>query len=260
MILVEHLAKSFPTRKQKKSSKDHDPRASKTHYDALRDVSFQCKAGEVMALLGPNGAGKTTVLRILSTAIKPSSGRVVIDGMDVNHYPLQARQRIGFLSASAGLYARLSARENLRYFGRLYGMKPEELDKRIAYLLDWLALSPYADMRTEALSSGMRQKVSIARAVLHEPKIIIFDEPTTGLDVNASKVMLDFIRHCKAQNVVVILSTHQLHEVEQVCDSLTILQYGTSVFSGHASELLVATSTTDLYSAFVHMTQKRVAL
>ncbi len=254
MIEVTGLAKRFVSphpkdrRARRRDVRDHDG-----WFHALTDVSFQCAPGEVLGLLGPNGAGKTTALRILSTALRPDAGSAFIHGMDVLAEPLQARKRIGFLSGSTGLYGRLTARENVEYFGRLHGMAPERLRRRCDALFEQLHIHEYAHKRADHLSTGMRQKCAIARAVIHEPQVVILDEPTTGLDVMSAKILLDFIASYKALGIPLIFSTHHLHEVEKLCDRVCIINHGASAFNGTVAELRAQGGSDDLYDAFVRI-------
>ncbi|MFZ3286270.1 MAG: ATP-binding cassette domain-containing protein [Telluria sp.] len=254
MIEVTGLAKRFPMARQKeRRAKRRDPREQQGWFQAVRDVSFECAPGEVLGLLGPNGAGKTTALRILSTALRPDAGRAFIDGIDILAEPLQARRRIGFLSGTTGLYGRLSARENVEYFGRLHGMAPERLRRRCDALFEQLDMHEFAHKRADSLSSGMKQKCAIARTVIHEPSILILDEPTTGLDVMSAKIVLDFVTSYKALRIPVILSTHHLHEVDKLCDRVCIVNHGASIFQGTAEQLRHLGGGGDLYDAFVHV-------
>jgi sodium transport system ATP-binding protein len=221
MLDVRNLAKRFPLPSAKgMPAQARDPRDHDGWFHAVRDVSFTCAAGEVLGLLGPNGAGKTTTLRLLSTALKADSGHAWVDGVDLLQDPLAARQQIGFLSGSTGLYGRLTARENVEYFGRLHGMSTPYLKRRCDELFDLLGMHEYADKRADQLSTGMKQKCAIARTVVHEPHLVILDEPTTGLDVMSAKILLDFIAGYKALRVPLIFSTHHLHEVEKLCDGV----------------------------------------
>jgi len=252
MIEVTGLAKRFraPVHKERRS-RQRDVREHDGWFHAVRDVSFQCGPGEVLGLLGPNGAGKTTALRILSTALRPDAGSARINGIDIVAEPLLARQRIGFLSGSTGLYGRLSARENVEYFGKLHGMAPERLKRRCDALFDQLQMHQFAHKRADHLSTGMKQKCAIARAVIHEPQVVILDEPTTGLDVMSAKILLDFIESYKKLGIPLIFSTHHLHEVDKLCDRVCIINQGMTAFSGTLAQMRSLGGSDDLYDAFV---------
>ena len=252
MIEVKGLAKRFaaPVHKERRAH-TRDPREHDGWFHAVRDVSFQCAPGEVLGLLGPNGAGKTTTLRILSTALRPDAGSATINGLDILATPLVARQRIGFLSGSTGLYGRLTARENVEYFGRLHNMAPDHLKRRCDQLFDQLQMNQFAHKRADHLSTGMRQKCAIARTVIHEPQVVILDEPTTGLDVMSAKILLDFIASYKALGIPLIFSTHHLHEVDKLCDRVCIINHGKTAFSGSLAEFRHLGRSDDLYDAFV---------
>ncbi|GAA0350162.1 ATP-binding cassette domain-containing protein [Bowmanella denitrificans] len=234
MIEIRGLAKKFVVENLKKLSDQEklDPRLKGRFFHSVEDVSFNCEEGQVLGLLGPNGAGKTTTLRMLSTAIKPTSGSVSIRGTDVLAEPLLARRKIGFLSGSTGLYGRLTGRENIQYFGRLHGVSENDLAQRINELADLLDMHSFLDRRSESFSTGMKQKTSIARAVIHQPEVVILDEPTTGLDIMATQTVLDFIRRLKAQGTPVIFSTHHLDEVDELCDKVTVIDQGRTRFDG----------------------------
>lgn len=232
MIEIKQLAKKFAVENPKKLSEQEkkDPRLKGRFFHSVLDVSFSCKPGEVVGLLGPNGAGKTTTLRMLSTALKPDSGSVEINGVDVLEKPIVARQQIGFLSGSTGLYGRLSGRENIEYFGQLHGLTKQQIAQRTEELVELLDMASFIDRRSENFSTGMKQKTAIARAVIHQPKAVILDEPTTGLDIMATQTVLDFIRRLKSQNVPVIFSTHHLDEVQELCDRVTVIEKGITKF------------------------------
>lgn len=255
MIEVKSLAKRFrlSSRKEKKSAPTCDPREQDDWFHAVKDVSFQCAAGEVLGLLGPNGAGKTTTLRLLSTALKPDAGSAWINGTDILRNPLVARKNIGFLSGTTGLYGRLTARENVEYFARLHGMTEAHIKQRIDELFELLQMHDFANKRSDQLSMGMKQKCAIARAVVHHPSVVILDEPTTGLDVMAAKTLLDFIASYKTLRIPLIFSTHHLHEVEKLCDRVCIINHGTTAFNGSVDELRQLGGTHDLYDAFVRV-------
>ncbi|NCP66577.1 MAG: ATP-binding cassette domain-containing protein [Paraglaciecola sp.] len=234
MIKITQLAKKFAVENPKKLSEQEkkDPRLKGRFFHSVQDVSFSCAQGQVLGLLGPNGAGKTTTLRMLSTAIKPDAGSVEINNVDVLRNPIIARQKIGFLSGSTGLYGRLSGRENIAYFGQLHGMSPQAISSRIDELAELLDMHSFLDRRCENFSTGMKQKTAIARAVVHSPEVVILDEPTTGLDIMATQTVLDFIRRLKAQGTPVIFSTHHLDEVDELCDRVTVIDKGSSMFDG----------------------------
>jgi sodium transport system ATP-binding protein len=254
MIQVTGLAKRFalPHHRERRAQQ-RDPREHDGWFHAVRDVSFHCAPGEVLGLLGPNGAGKTTALRILSTALRPDAGSAHIDDIDILAEPLRARQRIGFLSGSTGLYGRLTARENVEYFGRLHGMAPADLRKRCDELFEQLQMHAYAHKRADQLSTGMKQKCAIARTVIHRPQVVILDEPTTGLDVMSARILLDFIASYKALGIPLIFSTHHLHEVEKLCDRVCIINQGRSAFTGSVAELRARGKDGDLVDAFVNI-------
>lgn len=233
VIEIKQLAKKFKVENPKKLSEQDkkDPRLQGRFFHSVREVSFSCQDGEVLGLLGPNGAGKTTTLRMLSTALRPDSGSISIGGADVLKNPVEARKQIGFLSGGTGLYGRLSGRENIAYFGRLNGMTQVEITKRTAELSERLDMESFLDRRSETYSTGMKQKASIARSVIHSPKVVILDEPTTGLDIMATQTVLNFIRDLKKDNVPVIFSTHHLDEVAELCDRVTVIDQGKTLFN-----------------------------
>ncbi|WP_158770617.1 MULTISPECIES: ATP-binding cassette domain-containing protein [unclassified Paraglaciecola] len=238
MIEIVGLAKKFSVENPKKLSEQErqDPRLKGRFFHSVVEVSFTCQQGEVLGLLGPNGAGKTTTLRMLSTALKPDSGHININGSDVLENPVMARKKIGFLSGSTGLYGRLSGRENIEYFAKLHGMKKIQIATRIEELADLLDMHTFLDRRSENFSTGMKQKVAIARAVVHKPEVVILDEPTTGLDIMATQTVLNFIRSLKEQGTPVIFSTHHLDEVRELCDRVTVIDQGVSKFDGPLSQ------------------------
>ncbi|CAB1246306.1 ATP-binding cassette domain-containing protein [Clostridium sp. MT-14] len=200
---------------------------------AVDSLSFSANEGEIVGLLGENGAGKTTTLRMISTMLKPSGGTIVVNGYDVIEEPSKVRGEIGILfGGEVGIYDRLSARENIEYFGRLYGMSQEKIDKRITELTRDLEMSEYIDRKAGKFSRGMKQKVSIARAIIHSPKVMLFDEPSTGLDVSAARVIHEFIFKCKSENKIILLSSHSMAEVEKLCDRVVIIHKGKLVEQG----------------------------
>lgn len=218
---------------------------------AVDHVNFNCKAGEVYGLLGPNGAGKTTTLRIISTALKPTSGTALINGVDVSKEPQKVREQIGFLSGNTGLYGRLTAREMVAYFGKLYGMDDGLVARRTQELFSLLDMNKFADSRNEKLSTGMKQKVSIVRSVLHDPPVMVFDEPTSGLDVMSSRTIVDFIKKCRDDGKCVIFSTHIMSEAMRLCDRVAIIHNGRIYKEGTVNRLLEETQTNNLEDAFI---------
>src|SRR5688572_10417203 len=226
--------------------------------EALRELDLECRPGEVYGLLGPNGAGKTTTLRILATILAPTSGSARVAGVDVVAEPLEARRRLGFLSASTGLYPRLTARETLRYFGRLHGLEGAELDGRIEQLVAAFDMQAFADGRCGALSTGQKQRVSIARAVLHDPPVLILDEPTTGLDILAAGAMIDFIESRRAEGKSVLFSTHVLSEAERLCDRIGVIHGGRLFDVGTFAELQERTGERWLEDVFRSLVGARV--
>ncbi|MFT4928484.1 MAG: sodium transport system ATP-binding protein [Phenylobacterium sp.] len=254
MIEVSGLAKRFKLAKshQLSDAEKSDPRLFDGYFHSVTDVSFSCAPGQVLGLLGPNGAGKTTTLRMLSSALTPWRGEILINGIDVVKKPLLARNKIGFLSGSTGLYGKLTARENVEYFGRLHGLSPQALKQQVDALFEMLGIHQFASRRADSLSTGMKQKTSIARAVVHKPEVVVLDEPTTGLDIMATQTVLDFIRQLKNDGTPVIFSTHHLDEVNLLCDKVTIINEGKNCFSGSVTELLDHAGADNLNQAFMH--------
>jgi len=249
MVEVKSLSKRFKLPKRSEAPRGTDVREDGGWFHAVRNVSFQCGAGEILGLLGPNGAGKTTSLRMLSTALAPSSGQVLVDGIDLVADPETARRRFGFLSGSTGLYGRLTVRENIRYFGEAHGMHGRALAARIDELLTRLDMASYADKRADSLSAGMRQRALIARTVVHSPNVLILDEPTTGLDILGARLVLDFMREQQMAGAAIIFSTHQLHEIEALCRRVCIVNLGETVFEGPVDALQRQGSLADAYLA-----------
>lgn len=218
---------------------------------AIDNVSFFADDGRVTALLGPNGAGKSTTLRILAAVLRADSGSASINGHDVATTPDLVRASIGVLPHNAGVYARLSARENIRYFGRLQGLSGDSLEQRVENLVDQLEMRPFADRRTLGFSQGQKVKVALARALVHEPKHVLLDEPTNGLDVMATRALRDIVHGLRAAGCCVLFSSHIMQEVENVCDDVVIISGGRVRYTGTLSNLRVVAGTTDLEEAFV---------
>ena len=224
---------------------------------AVHDASFTVEAGEIFGLLGPNGAGKTTLLRMLGTIISPSSGTVWVDGVNAAEARAEIRRNIGFLSGNTKLYGRLTAAELLRYFGRIYDMSEDAITARTEQLSTLLGMDEFLDRRCEALSTGQTQKVSIARVILHDPKVLILDEPTLGLDIMSSRTILEFIRDAKARGRAIIFSTHYMTEAEQLCDRIGLIHESEMLALGTQAELHVLTGTANLQDAFLALVEKR---
>ncbi|HET6882610.1 MAG TPA: ATP-binding cassette domain-containing protein [Pirellulales bacterium] len=199
---------------------------------ALDNVSFQAVPGQIFGLLGPNGAGKTTALRIISTVLRPSSGTVRVNGFDVVTQPSQVRRQIGFMSANTGVYDRMTAWEIVEYFGRLHGLDDDTLRERMENLFARLQMNEIRDLLGAKMSTGMKQKVSIARALVHDPPILIFDEATSGLDVLVARALLNTVSELRDQGKCVIFSTHIMREAEKLCDQLAIIHRGRILAEG----------------------------
>ena len=219
--------------------------------EAVQGISFEAHAGEIFGLLGPNGAGKTTTLRILATILKPSSGTALIAGSDVVEDPDAARRSLGFLSNDTGLYARLTAREMIIYFGKLYELDQGIIEKRLDELVNLLDMSEFLNRRCGKLSSGQKQKVSISRTIIHDPPVLVLDEPTSGLDVLASRNIVDFIRDARDRGKCVILSTHIMGEAERLCDRIGIIHDGRMAAIGTREELFRSYSADELETVFL---------
>lgn len=218
---------------------------------AVDDVSFTAPDGSVTGLLGPNGAGKTTTLRMLYALLQPDRGEALIDGYKAADQREQVLSRVGVLSDNKGLYPRLTARENIRYFGRLHELPTVELEARINNLIDLLEMQDFADRRAEGFSQGQRTKVAIARALVHNPQNIMLDEPTNGLDVMSTRSMRSFIRRLRDEGKCVLFSSHIMQEVSALCDNIVVIAHGKVSAEGTADELLRLTGQSNLEDAFV---------
>ena len=217
---------------------------------AVDAVSFTCPPGQIYGLLGANGAGKTTTLRLLATMLRPTSGTATIGGHDVTRDPEKARRCLGFLSTATALYARLSAIEMVQYFGRLHGLEDSAINQRADELFARLDMNEFRDRRCEKLSTGQKQKVSIARTLIHDPPVMIFDEPTNGLDVMSARTIVGFVRDCRAAGKSVIYSTHIMSEADKLCDRIGVIHAGRLLAEGTPEEIKAAHGG-DLEDAFV---------
>ena len=238
MIRVENLSKAFGKRREVK---------------AVDGVSFTAADGEITGLLGPNGAGKTTLLRMLATLVVPDGGTAHVGDDDIVLHRTAVRRRIGVLSDARGLYPRLTARENVRYYGQLHGLSGPMLDARIDELVTALGLAPLADRRTQGFSQGERMKVAIARALVHDPDTILLDEPTNGLDIMSTRALRDLLRGLRAQGKCLLFSSHVMQEVTALCDRIVILGHGRVVARGTSDELIAQSGERTLEEAFVRL-------
>jgi sodium transport system ATP-binding protein len=218
---------------------------------AVSEVSFAAPDGQITGLLGPNGAGKTTLLRMLATLVVPDAGAASIGGLDVVRDRYAVRENIGVLSDARGLYPRLTARENIRYYGTLHGLSGVELDARIAMLLHALGLDALADRRTQGFSQGEKMKVAIARALVHDPGTILLDEPTNGLDIMSVRALREQLRQLRGEGKCLLFSSHVMQEVAALCDRIVILGAGRVVAAGTAAELIAQSGAATLEDAFV---------
>jgi sodium transport system ATP-binding protein len=221
--------------------------------EVLRGISFVAGKGEIFGLLGPNGAGKTTTLRTICTLLSPDDGTINVLGYDTRGAPEEVRRRVGVVTAEIGVYPRLSARENITYFARLSEVADVDVRRRVDDVIERLDMSSFARQRAESLSSGQKQKVAIARAIVHDPPVLMFDEPTSNLDVLASKEIRDFMVESKGRGKCVIFSTHVLHDAERLCDRVTIIHKGVVVASGTPAE--VRGDRRDLEDAFLELVE-----
>src|SRR6266478_5908642 len=218
---------------------------------AVDNVSFTCQPGKIYGLLGANGAGKTTTLRMLATILKPTDGTAIVYGRDVVEQPQKVRANVGFLSTATALYPRLTAQELVEYFARLNGLDEATLKKRIDEIFNRLDMNGFRDRRCDKLSTGMKQKTSIARTLVHDPPVMIFDEPTLGLDIMTARTITTFIRECRNSGKTVIFSTHIMSEVEKLCDMIGIIHDGKLLMEGTLAQLRDKYRTLDLEEIFV---------
>jgi len=226
---------------------------------AVAGASFQVEAGEIFGLLGPNGAGKTTLLRMLATIIMPTSGRCWIAGRAADDSPHVARKHVGFMSGNTRLYGRLTPREMLRYFGRLYEMPDDAIAQRTTELSNSLDMTDFLNRRCDTLSTGQTQKVSIARVLLHDPDVLILDEPTLGLDIMARSTILSFIRAAKARHHSIIFSTHDMGDAELLCDRVGIIHDGNMLTVSTTEGLMAQTNASNLHDAFLQLVHGHIA-
>lgn len=240
MIRVHQLTKEFDDLKQGAVT-------------ALDHVDFEVHPGEIFGLLGPNGAGKTTCLRILSTVLQPTFGEAEIAGFDVVQHPEEVRSHIGFMSCNTGIYDRMTAWEMVEYYGRLYGIEENQLQLRLEDIFDKLQMNEIRDVLGSKMSTGMKQKVSIARTIVHDPPVLIFDEPTSGLDVLVARAVLEQVEKLKGDGKCIIFSTHIMREVEKLCDRVAIIHKGRILAMGTVDELVAKYEQPDIEEVFFHL-------
>ncbi|MFQ5591306.1 MAG: ABC transporter ATP-binding protein [Phycisphaerae bacterium] len=247
MVVADKLVKVFPGPEGREKR-------------AVNGLSFRVGQGEIYGLLGPNGAGKTTTLRMLSGLMAPTSGTATLAGFDVTTAPTSVKRVLGFLTANTGLYLRLTARELLVYFGQLHGMEAIEAGLRAQELIDWLNMVDFADLRCGALSTGQKQRVNIARALVANPPILVMDEPTLGLDVLSNRVMLEFIKRERDEGKAIIISTHYLDEAETMCDRIGLLHEGSLIADGDLNSLRASSGEERLSNIFLKLVHADVVL
>lgn len=240
MVEANELTKSYPD-------------LQTGQFVALDSVSFSVGQGEVFGLLGPNGAGKTTALRILSTVLRPTSGTARVNGFDVVSHPYEVRHSIGFVSSNTAIYDRMTAWEMVEYFGKLYGLTPERLEERMNRVFEQLQMHEIRDIAGARMSTGMKQKVNIARAIVHDPPVLVFDEASLGLDVLVARALLDIIDSLRDDGKCIIFSTHIMREVERLCDRVGILYRGKMLASGTLPELAEQYAETDFEELFFRL-------
>jgi sodium transport system ATP-binding protein len=246
MIATRLLTKSF-----------HDKQRGEIR--AVDGVSLEVRPGEIYGLLGANGAGKTTVMRLLATLLTPTGGSATVAGHDVVTDPAAVRSQVGFLAASTALYGRLTAREVITYFGELNGLSRDAVKTRLEHLATELDMHEFLDRRCEGFSTGMKQKTLIARTLVHDPAVMIFDEPTLGLDVLTSRAIVRFVQECRGRGKTVIYSTHMMHEVEKLCDRIGIIHGGRLLAEGTLAELRQGTGEHDMEDVFVKIISPKEA-
>lgn len=243
MIEVENLSKIFS---QKAGGE----------LRAVDQLSFRAEKGEIVVLLGVNGAGKTTTLRMLSTVLQPSSGTARVEGFDIIRESQQVRSRLGFLSGDTGLYARLTAREVITYFAKLYDVPASIITERIGQLSELLDMSDFLEKKIDLLSTGMKQKVSIARSIIHDPPVMIFDEPTAGLDILTARNIVNFIHKCRDDGKCVLFSTHIMREAERIADRIVMIHQGRLLAEGTWEEFKQTSGLHDLDDIFISLVNR----
>jgi sodium transport system ATP-binding protein len=240
MIQVEGLTKIFNDKKR-------------GEVVAVNHLKFNCQKGKIFGLLGPNGAGKTTTLRILATMMLPTKGKITVNGCDVVKEASKVRKQIGFLSSETGLYDRFTPRETAIFFGRINGIEDKIIEKRITEIFHNLDMEDFQDVRVDKLSTGMKQKLSIARSIIHDPPVLIFDEPTVGLDIITARTVIEYVKSFRDQGKCIIYSTHIMREAEKLCDMIAIIHQGNLIAQGTLKELKKNSSFDDLEEIFFEL-------
>jgi sodium transport system ATP-binding protein len=249
MIEVRDVSKTFRLSRQQKREMGSQFRGDTV--DAVAHVSFDCKPGRVFGLLGPNGAGKTTTLRMIATTLRPTGGEILVAGHAVTREPEQVRAKLGFLTGSTQLYDRLTTNEVVRYYADLHGVPADVYHQRRAEIFAALEMEPFADRRIAKLSTGMRQKVSIARTMIHDPDVLVLDEATAGLDVISSRTIIQLVRHARDRGKTVLFSTHRMGEVELLCDDLALMHAGRLLYNGTYAEFSKSMQAPTLEDEFI---------
>ncbi len=249
MIEVQGVSKEFTlTRKEVKESK-----ADSNHRKVVDEVSFECKPGRVFSLLGPNGAGKTTMLRMIASILHPTTGKILVAGIDTQRAANEARRQMGFLTGSTGLYDRLTASEVIQYFADLFGVSKADCKQRKEHLFQLLRMEDFAHKRCGQMSTGMKQKVNIARTMIHDPKVVVFDEPTSGLDVITAESIIQLVNDLRTQGKTVIFSSHIMSEVDLLADDLAIIHKGKLLFNDTMTAFKAGMQTEGLTQEFIRI-------
>ncbi|WP_024620086.1 ABC transporter ATP-binding protein [Metaclostridioides mangenotii] len=257
MIEVNSLSKIFTKEVKDKKNKKKRFKTKKEDFLAVNNVSFKANRGEILGILGPNGAGKTTLLRMLGGILTPTSGEIIVGGHDYSIDKNSAKKEIGYLSGNTKLYGRLSPRELMNIFGNLYEMDKRDIDNKIESIIKVMDLEGFIDNRIENLSTGQTQRTSIARCIIHSPKVYIFDEPTLGLDVLSSSSIIEFMKYEKANGKTVLYSTHYMEEAETLCDKIIMIHQGRVIAQGTSEELKQKTDKSNLRDVFIELVKER---
>lgn len=255
MIVLKNLIKEFRLSKKQRKEMGDDFKDIKI-LRAVDNISFECQPGRIFGLLGPNGAGKTTTLRMIATMLKPTSGSINVSSYDTVDNGQEVRSRIGFMTGQTALYDRLTPVEMVKYIADLHGMNNKKFQKRKNKIFSLLDMEGFADRRIARLSTGMKQKTSIARTIIHDPDVMIFDEPTSGLDVMASRAIVELIKSCREEGKTVIFSTHRMGEVNQVCDDIAMIYKGKLCYNNTLDQFKAEMTQSTFEEEFIHRVGK----